>query len=170
MPESAFEGTGTPNTGSAVMRRGHAGRCAAPPAPAMTTFKPAAFAPLAKATMPVGGAMGRDDQRLIRDAERVERVGGAAHDRPVGLAAHDDGDRLRCFAHEAPPVPYSTQFMGLALKGTRQAAQGATRPSGLRRSSTSPRARRERKDAARSRRVAPALRDQIARQFRQARN
>ena len=50
MPESAFEGTGTPNTGSAVIAAVMPGRCAAPPAPAMTTLKPAVFAPLAKAT------------------------------------------------------------------------------------------------------------------------
>ena len=49
-PDSAFEGTGTPNTGSVVMAAVMPGRCAAPPAPAMTTLKPAAFAPLAKAT------------------------------------------------------------------------------------------------------------------------
>ena len=47
---SAFEGTGTPNTGSVVMAAVMPGRCAAPPAPAMMTLKPAAFAPLAKAT------------------------------------------------------------------------------------------------------------------------
>jgi hypothetical protein len=54
LPFSAFEGTGTPNTGSVVKAAVMPGRCAAPPAPAMMTLKPAAFAPLAKATMRSG--------------------------------------------------------------------------------------------------------------------
>ena len=48
-PFSAFDSTGTPKTGSAVMEAVIPGRWAAPPAPAMITLKPAAFAPLAKA-------------------------------------------------------------------------------------------------------------------------
>ena len=47
MPDSAFDVTGTPNTGSDVIAAAMPGKCAAPPAPAMTTLKPAAFAPLA---------------------------------------------------------------------------------------------------------------------------
>ena len=46
-------------------------------------------------------AMGRDDARVIGDAERVERLGGVAHRRPVGLAAHDDGDGRRRQAAES---------------------------------------------------------------------
>ena len=49
MPDSALDSTGTPNTGSAVIEAVMPGRCAAPPAPAMMTLKPAALAPLAKA-------------------------------------------------------------------------------------------------------------------------
>ena len=40
----------------------------------------------------LGRAVGGDDARLVLDLERVERFGGMAHGRPVGLAAHDDGD------------------------------------------------------------------------------
>ena len=49
MPDSALDSTGTPNTGSVVIAAVMPGRCAAPPAPAMMTLKPAALAPLAKA-------------------------------------------------------------------------------------------------------------------------
>src|SRR3982074_129437 len=50
MPDSALDSMGTPNTGSSVSDAVMPGRCAAPPAPAMMTLKPAALAPLAKAT------------------------------------------------------------------------------------------------------------------------
>ena len=70
------------------------GRCAAPPAPAMMTLKPSRLRALGEGDEPVGGAMGGDDPRVIADAERFERLGGAAHDRPVRLAAHDDRDGL----------------------------------------------------------------------------
>jgi hypothetical protein len=60
--------------------------------------------------------MGGDDQRLIADAKGLKRLGGAAHDRPIGLAAHDDGDRLRRPVHKRPPSRESTRFMGLRLK------------------------------------------------------
>ena len=91
-PVSALDSTGTPNTGSGVSAAIMPGRCAAPPAPAMITLKPAALAPLAKSIEPVRRAVGRDDARFVGDAERVQRLGGVAHRRPVGLAAHDDGD------------------------------------------------------------------------------
>ena len=42
--------TGTPSTGNRVMLATMPGRCAAPPAPAMMTLKPAPSAPLAKST------------------------------------------------------------------------------------------------------------------------
>ena len=48
-PDSALDSTGTPKTGSSVSAAAMPGRCAAPPAPAMMTLKPAALAPLAKA-------------------------------------------------------------------------------------------------------------------------
>lgn len=46
-------------------------------------------------------AVGGDDPRVVGDTERVERLGGVAHGRPVGLAAHDDGHRRR---HVAAPA------------------------------------------------------------------
>jgi hypothetical protein len=47
-PERALDSTGTPSTGRLVSDAAMPGRCAAPPAPAMMTLYPAAFAPLAK--------------------------------------------------------------------------------------------------------------------------
>ena len=40
MPSRAFDWTGTPMTGKTVMAAAMPGRWAAPPAPAMITFKP----------------------------------------------------------------------------------------------------------------------------------
>ena len=40
-PDSALLWTGTPSTGSGVLAAIMPGRCAAPPAPAMITLKPA---------------------------------------------------------------------------------------------------------------------------------
>jgi len=40
MPFKAFDSTGTPSTGSRVIDAHMPGRCAAPPAPAMMTFRP----------------------------------------------------------------------------------------------------------------------------------
>ena len=69
----------------------------------------------------VGGAMGGDDPRLMSDAKRVQRLGGAAHDRPIRLAAHDDGDRLRAplmrRSVHGPIDRVHGALMGLALKG-----------------------------------------------------
>ena len=47
-PESALLSTGTPRTGSDVIDAAIPGRCAAPPAPAMTILKPLDLAPVAK--------------------------------------------------------------------------------------------------------------------------
>src|SRR5207302_3252429 len=44
-PDSAFDSTGTPKTGSSVSAAAMPGRCAAPPAPAMMILNPAALAP-----------------------------------------------------------------------------------------------------------------------------
>ena len=41
--DSAFDWTGTPSTGSGVIEAAMPGRCAAPPAPAMITFRPRAL-------------------------------------------------------------------------------------------------------------------------------
>src|SRR5690606_22344136 len=48
-PDSAFDCTGTPSTGRWVSEESMPGRCAAPPAPAMTTLKPSPAAPRPKA-------------------------------------------------------------------------------------------------------------------------
>ena len=40
MPFSVFDSTGTPSTGSAVLAAAIPGRCAAPPAPAISTCRP----------------------------------------------------------------------------------------------------------------------------------
>ena len=47
MPFSAFDCTGTPNTGRLVLAAVMPGRCAAPPAPAMMASRPRARAPAA---------------------------------------------------------------------------------------------------------------------------
>ncbi|EXS71794.1 transcriptional regulator [Sphingobium sp. Ant17] len=47
MPLSAFDSTGTPSTGSRVIDAHMPGKCAAPPAPAMMTFRPRLTAPVA---------------------------------------------------------------------------------------------------------------------------
>src|SRR6266446_1822881 len=49
IPESAFDSTGTPNTGSVVSAAVTPGRCAAPPAPAIMILNPCALADLVKA-------------------------------------------------------------------------------------------------------------------------
>ena len=48
-PASVLDSTGTPSTGSSVSDAVMPGRWAAPPAPAMMTLNPSAFAPLANA-------------------------------------------------------------------------------------------------------------------------
>ena len=98
------------------------GRCAAPPAPAMMTLKPSGFRALGEGDEPVGRAMGRDDPRVVADAERFERLGGAAHDRPIRLAAHDDRDRFWTPRSPAPPCGES-KSMDSAIKGRGRGAQ-----------------------------------------------
>ena len=50
---------------------------------------------------PVRRAVRRDDALVIGHAERVQRLGGVPHGRPVGLAAHDDRDG---FGRHARPL------------------------------------------------------------------
>ncbi len=54
MPSRLLVWIGTPSTGNSVIEAVMPGRCAAPPAAAMMTLKPAALAPLAKANMRSG--------------------------------------------------------------------------------------------------------------------
>ena len=68
------------------------GRWAAPPAPAMITLTPPSRAPLAKAASRSGVRCAETMRDVVGDAELVEGVGGFLQRRPVGLAAHDDGN------------------------------------------------------------------------------
>ena len=99
IPFSVFDSTGTPSTGSAVFAAAIPGRCAAPPAPAISTCSPRASADAGVLEEEVGRAVGRDDALLERDAERVERLGGVPHRLPVGAGAHDQADERR-LGHE----------------------------------------------------------------------
>ena len=47
---------------------------------------------LGEAIEPLGGAMRRDDTRLVRYAERGQGHSGVTHGVPVGLASHDNGN------------------------------------------------------------------------------
>ena len=53
-PLRALDWTGTPSTGSSVIEAAMPGRWAAPPAPAMMTLNPAAWAPEAKSNRRLG--------------------------------------------------------------------------------------------------------------------
>src|ERR1700693_112753 len=53
---------------------------------------------------PLGRAMCGHDYRFMSDARRGRGGGGVLHGFPVGLAAHDDGDRVLSRGHVfAPP-------------------------------------------------------------------
>ena len=80
-----------------VMEAVMPGRWAAPPAPAMITLSPRSARGLGIGIEPLRRAMGGDDARLEGDAQRFQRLGGALHGLPVGLAAHDDS-HCRLFA------------------------------------------------------------------------
>src|SRR5262245_9463142 len=51
---------------------------------------------LGELEQPVRRAVGGDDERFVSDAKRLERIGSMLHGRPIGLASHDDCDRLPC--------------------------------------------------------------------------
>ncbi len=72
------------------------GRWAAPPAPAMITFRPWPSAPCRELRHPRRGAMGRHDLLQVGHAELVEHGGRVRHRVPVGLRSHDHGDE-RCW-------------------------------------------------------------------------
>ena len=91
----AADETGTPSTGSVVSDAIMPGRCAAPPAPATMTFRPAAFAVRANSVETIGRPVGGDDAGIRFDAEFGQNVPGFLHRLPVGLASHDDGHRRR---------------------------------------------------------------------------
>ena len=91
-PERALDSTGTPKTGSGRQRRGHAGQVGGAAGAGDDDPEPCRLGALGEGDEAVGRAVGGDDAGVVGDAERVERLGRVAHGRPVGLAAHDDGD------------------------------------------------------------------------------
>ena len=81
------------------------GRCAAPPAPAMITRRPAVGRALAVREHLPRHPVRRDDVDLVGDVELVERRRGGLHDGPVRVAAHHDADERRAsrsFGHRSP--------------------------------------------------------------------
>ena len=68
--------TGTPMTGSGVLAASMPGRCAAPPAPAISTFRPRAHGGAGVVGHGVGGAVGGEHAQLVGDAEALEDLGG----------------------------------------------------------------------------------------------
>ena len=104
-PDSAFEGTGTPNTGSVVKAAVMPGRCAAPPAPAMMTLNPEVFAPLAKATSRSG----------VRWAETIS----ASY--PTSRASSVSAARRITVQSDWLPMMMATGF-GAPLTGARRGA------------------------------------------------
>ena len=93
-PPSAVVSMGTPSTGSAVIAAVMPGRWAAPPAPAMTTLKPARLGALGESDESVWRPVRGDDQGRKADLELVEKGGGVPHRLPIRFAAHDNGDGL----------------------------------------------------------------------------
>ena len=81
--------------------------------------------PLGEGNQPVGGAMGGNDPRVIADAEFTKRLRRAPHRRPVGLAAHHDGDGSQGRAHAASLVGMGLGIIRLRYgKGARRARRG----------------------------------------------
>ncbi len=96
MPFSAFDSTGTPNTGRWVFAAVMPGRCAAPPAPATITLSPRAAARRGVLEEQVRRAVRAHDLRLGGHAELVERLHRVTHRFPVASGPHDHAHhRLR---------------------------------------------------------------------------
>ena len=83
---------GTPMTGSGLIDATMPGRCAAPPAPAMTTRRPRASACCAYSYHALRGAVRTDDGQLVGYGQLVENRRRFFHDRQVRVAAHDDAN------------------------------------------------------------------------------
>src|SRR5204862_8069915 len=88
-PPSDFDCTGTPSTGRRVLAAVMPGRCAAPPAPAISTSRPRARAPGAYAQRGAR-ARGAHDARLSGRCERVPQIGAGLRLLPLARCAHDD--------------------------------------------------------------------------------
>ena len=73
-------------------RRGHARQMRGTPGARDDDLEARRLCAPGEIVEPFGRAVGGDDALVMRHAERIERLGGMAHRRPVGLAAHDDRD------------------------------------------------------------------------------
>ena len=106
------------------------GRCAAPPAPAMITRKPARTRVLRVLEHVVGHAVRGQHARLVGDAEGVELRDGVLHDLPVAVAAHHHA-RQRCRLALRHPSPLRNAFgpleRNLSIGDSRRRAPGAER-------------------------------------------
>ena len=91
-PDSAFEFDRHAEHRQRRHRRRHAGQMGGTAGAGDDDLEAGRLGALGEVIQPVGRAVGRDDPRVVRDAQRFQRFGGVAHGRPVGLAAHDDGD------------------------------------------------------------------------------
>ena len=83
IPSRCASGTGTPMTGSEVTEASIPGRCAAPPAPAMTTRSPRSCGGAPVLEHLLGHPVGRDDVDLAGHPELVESGDRGLHDGPV---------------------------------------------------------------------------------------
>ena len=93
---------GTPTTGTIVCPATIPGRCAAPPAPAITDLKPSRLCRLGVLHHQVGGSVSRHHPRLMGDREVGEHSRRATHCLPIGVAAHDHAHE-RIVTHEVAP-------------------------------------------------------------------
>ena len=76
-PSRCDSATGTPITGRVVTEASIPGRWAAPPAPAISTRRPAARRRLAEGDHVARGPVGRDHPHLVGHAEALEHLDGA---------------------------------------------------------------------------------------------
>ena len=102
-PSRCARATGTPMTGRVVTEASIPGRWAAPPAPAISTRRPAGRRLLAEGDHVVRGPVGRDHPYLVRHAEALEHLDGPLHHGQVRRAAHDDGHDGRRGRHRVTP-------------------------------------------------------------------
>ena len=94
LPSRAWVFIGTPNTGSDVSERGHAGQVSGAAGTRDHHLEALLARGFSELEQPVRRPVRRHDQRLEADAELGQRIGGMLHGLPVGLASHDDRNRL----------------------------------------------------------------------------
>ena len=107
-PSRWASATGTPMTGSGVTEASMPGRCAAPPAPAITHAEAAAGCLLTEGEHVARRAVGGDDPHLVGDVETLEHLDRALHHREVRRAAHHDRHDRRALRHGRPPTALRT--------------------------------------------------------------